>query len=211
MAYRNGTYVAFDGGGTSDPTVGDMKYYAMLQAWNKDKKHDFHFNDSHKKTYSVRDSSQMEATLKPRLLERMKNSKNMLLILSENTNWDRGLLNYEIEMAVDRYKIPIIAAYPGKTNIIYQEGIWYKLYYKQEFYPFPVLSGRTIDISSRWPQALRSRIINGTARCIHIPFKMEPIVNALEQFTCFTNKLSSSRNTYDQKTYQKWGMIEFLE
>ena len=37
MAYRNGTYIAFDGNDTTDPTRSDMKYYGLLQAWNKNK------------------------------------------------------------------------------------------------------------------------------------------------------------------------------
>ena len=32
MAYRNGTYVAFNGMDTTDPTKSDMKYYGLLQA-----------------------------------------------------------------------------------------------------------------------------------------------------------------------------------
>lgn len=206
MAYRNGTYVAFDGCGTSDPTVGDMKYYALLQAWNKAEKYDFQFSDSHKKTYSVRDTSLMEATLKPRLLERMSKSKNMLLILSESTSWNRGLLNYEIEKAVDYYKIPLIVAYPGKTNVLYGEKRWYELYYEYMNYR-SVLYRRPIHVDKLWPKALSQRITNGTARCIHIPFKMELIDNALKQFTCFTNNLSSSRCTYKREVYQEWGMI----
>ena len=37
MAYRNGTYIAFDGQGTTDPTKSDMKYYGLLQRWNSSK------------------------------------------------------------------------------------------------------------------------------------------------------------------------------
>lgn len=33
MGYRNGTYVAFNGMGTTDPTKGDMKYYGLIQKW----------------------------------------------------------------------------------------------------------------------------------------------------------------------------------
>ena len=58
MSYRNGTYVAFDGNGTTDPTKGDMKYYGLLQAWNKNKNYNLNFSDSHKKTYQVKDTSQ---------------------------------------------------------------------------------------------------------------------------------------------------------
>ena len=110
MSYRNGTYVAFDGNDTTDPTKSDMKYYGLLQSWNSNKNIEFSFSDSHKKTYQVNDSSQIE-TLKARLQERMRNSKNMLIIISEDTNWNRGMLNFEIEKAVDYYNIPLIIAY----------------------------------------------------------------------------------------------------
>ncbi len=59
MAYRNGTYVAFNGCDTTDPTKGDLKYYGLLQAWNKSRNFDFTFSDSHKKTCSVSDESKM--------------------------------------------------------------------------------------------------------------------------------------------------------
>lgn len=35
MAYRNGTYVAFDGNGQNDPTKGDLKYLGILRAWKE--------------------------------------------------------------------------------------------------------------------------------------------------------------------------------
>ena len=55
MSYRNGTYIAFDGNDTTDPTKSDMKYYGLLQAWNKSKNYTLTFSDSHKKTYQVSD------------------------------------------------------------------------------------------------------------------------------------------------------------
>ena len=62
-----------------------MKYYGLLQSWNSNKNIEFSFSDSHKKTYQVNDSSQIE-TLKARLQERMRNSKNMrnFLVLLRN-------------------------------------------------------------------------------------------------------------------------------
>lgn len=85
MTYRNGTYIAFDGNDTADPTRSDMKYYGLLQAWNKDRNNTLSFSDSHKKTYQVRDSSTI-ITLQNRLLERMRSSKNMLCIISKDTS-----------------------------------------------------------------------------------------------------------------------------
>lgn len=184
MAYRNGTYVAFDGNGTTDPTKGDMKYYGLLQSWNTNDKLELHFSDSHKKTYQVRDSS-TEETLKRRLLERMKNSKNMLLIISDDTNWDRGMLNFEIEKAVDYYEIPIIVAYTG---------------YKK------ILNAKLLE--DKWPKALYERINNSTAKCIHIPFSEKCIAEAINQFSVnnTNDKLTSPLHVYSEKAYEYWGI-----
>ena len=80
MAYRSGTYVAFDGLGQTDPSKSDFKYYATIQAWDKNKDIDFKYVDSHDKTYAIRDSSKKE-TVKSRIRERLANSKNTLVIL----------------------------------------------------------------------------------------------------------------------------------
>ena len=37
----------------------------------------------------------------------------MFLISTNDTNYDRGFLNYEIEKALDVYELPLIIAYPG--------------------------------------------------------------------------------------------------
>lgn len=186
MVYRNGTYVAFDGNGTTDPTKGDMKYYGLLQAWNASKKYELTFSDSHKKTYQVKDVSLIK-TLQSRLLERMRNSKNMLLIISDDTNWDRGMLNYEIEKAVDFYKIPIIVAYSGYEYILNPSAL-----------------------EGKWSKALHERIKNNTAKCIHIGFKEKVITNAISQFSIHStgdNILTSPLHYYDRRTYEDWGII----
>ena len=102
MSYRNGTYVAFDGQGEVCPANSDYKYFNTLKMWQNSNRIDFNFVNSHEKTYGVRDSSS-ETTLKSRLRERMRNSKNILVIVSDDTNYDRGLLNWEIETAVKDY------------------------------------------------------------------------------------------------------------
>lgn len=185
MAYRNGTYVAFDGNGTTDPTKGDMKYYGLLQSWNASNKFELMFSDSHKKTYQVKDTS-LKSTLQSRLLERMRNSKNMLLIISDDTNWDRGMLNFEIEKAVDYYEIPIIVAYTGYSAIINPGSLAHK-----------------------WPKALNERIMDQTAKCIHIPFKQKSISAAVSQFSIHNknDELTQSLHYYTEETYKSWGYL----
>ena len=184
MPYRNGTYIAFDGQGTADPTESDLKYLGLLRSWNKNKNYVLHYYDSHLKTNKVMDSSTRK-TLEARLMERMRNSKNMLIILSEDTNYDRGMLNFEIEKAVDVYDIPLIIAYAGCNSLI-----------------------SATKYSNSWPQALKERITNGTAKAIHIAFKEKAIMAAISRFTVHSqgnDVLKSSLTVYTKETYKSWG------
>jgi hypothetical protein len=116
MAYRNGNYTAFY---VAEPfnvsalgahATKDFCYYNMLRAW-KGKDLSFPFNDSHDKTYNVRDHSDWETTLKPRLRERIRNSKNIVLFLSSNTVNSRALRE-EIDYGINDQGLPIIVIYP---------------------------------------------------------------------------------------------------
>ncbi|MDW5552290.1 hypothetical protein [Methanosarcina sp.] len=40
-------------------------------------------------------------------------------------------------------------------------------------------------LSKYWPEALRSRIEDGTAKAIHIPFTKDTILRSLEQFNVY--------------------------
>jgi hypothetical protein len=116
MAYKNGNYAAFY---VAEPfnasTLGahatkDFCYYSMLRAW-KGKEASFPFNDSHDKTYNVRDGSDWERTLKPRLQERLRRSKNIVLFLSSNTVSSRALRE-EIDYGINNQGLPVIVVYP---------------------------------------------------------------------------------------------------
>lgn len=160
MAYRNGTYVAFDGNGQDDPTKGDLKYLGILRAWKESDNIDFNFTDSHKKTYQVRDSSS-EETLKSRLEERMRNSKNMLVIISDDTNYDRGLLNWEIRTAQDKYDLPIIVAYAGEHYL-------------------PWLTDELIE---KLPREIWRDVKCGGNHYAHIPFTKDRIKRAIDHYS----------------------------
>ena len=182
MHYRTGTYVAFDGLGESDPSKSDFRYYATLQAWDANKDIDFKLTNSHEKTYAVRDDSLL-ATLKARICERLSQSKNMIVVLSEDTRKSGSMLSYEIEKAVDVYKLPLIIAYPGFKSIL-----------------------KVDRHRSVWPKVLCSRIDDGTARAIHVPFKKEPILDAIDQFTVQDSSLTNGKNYYCIEAYREWGL-----
>lgn len=116
MAYRNGNYAAFyvaepfNASALGAHATKDFCYYNMLRAW-KGADASFPFNDSHDKTYNVRDNSDWETTLKPRLRERLRNSKNIVLFLSSNTANSRALRE-EIDCGINDQGLPVIVVYP---------------------------------------------------------------------------------------------------
>jgi hypothetical protein len=184
MAYRNGTYVAFHADGNNLPGgKSDIDYYRLLCAWNANKHHDFQIINTHEKFSAVRDSSQ-KSTLRNSLLERLRNSKNMLLIVGETTRQDTDWVPFEIEKAVDVYQIPIIVAYTVFDQAIRNPSA----------------------LAGYWPAALSTRINNGTARVIHVPFKQAPIYAAIDQFSHEKFPLGGGLGIYDDAAYKMWGI-----
>ena len=112
MAYRNGNYSAFYVAEPFNETnlgaylVRDFRYYNLLKSW-KGADASFPFIDSHDKTYNVRDNRDWESTLKPRLHLRLRNSKNVILFLSEYTA-NSMALREEIDYGINSQGLPII-------------------------------------------------------------------------------------------------------
>ena len=182
MAYRNGVYVAFNGCGTTNPTESDIKYFNLLKAWAKNKNIEFNFSDSNEKTSSVKDTSK-EETLKKRLQERMRNSKNILIIITENSSQNRGLLNWEIDQCNKNYDLPFIIAYTMTDKRINNIS-----YYKKYL-----------------PEKLRELIDENKVKSIHIPFKKEPILESIESYNP-NNKPSYTVTVYKDSKYDTWGI-----
>jgi len=182
MAYRNGTYIAFHANNTSNPTESDMKYYNILRSWKVRDEGDFKFVNSHDKR-DVRDGSSKQ-TLRRGLLERMNNSKNMLLIIGKTTRLDTDWIPFEISHAIDNCEMPIIAAYPSYDSIMAPN-----------------------QLRDLWPKALAERIDSGDAKVIHVPFRKEAIADALDQFD-LTNLPATGLNYYSKKTYEGWGYFD---
>lgn len=183
MAYRNGTYVAFHANGTNIPGKSDIDYYNMMKAWSSNKNHDFSMINSHEKASAVRDASKRE-TLRASLLQRMRNSKNMVLILGETTRLDTDWVPFEIRYAVDYYKIPIIAAY-AECRIAIR---------------------RPDAFSYLWPASLSTRISNGTASVIHIPFKQNALLDAIDQFSHVKLPVGGGLGIYNDAAYKAFGI-----
>jgi hypothetical protein len=185
MAYRNGTYVAFHAAGTNRPGQSDIDYYNLLKAWTAKGDDDFTMINSHEKACAVRDSS-LRKTLCDSLLERLRNSRNMVLIIGETTRFDTDWVPFEIEKAVDTYSLPIIAAYTivGK----------------------PIRDPKAF--SSYWPQALSVRINKGMANVIHIPFKKDALKDAIAQFSHNSLPKGGGLGIYADEAYKAFGIYD---
>ena len=125
MAYRNGNYSAFyvnepfNGSNLGAHATRDFVYYSMLRAW-KGADSSFPFIDSHEINYNVRDGSDWEKTLKPRIRDRINNSKNLILFLSSITKYSKALRE-EIDYGINNKHLPVIVVYPEhseKSDII---------------------------------------------------------------------------------------------
>lgn len=184
MAYRNGTYVAFHAEGTNIPGgKSDIDYYYMMKAWSANSKVEFNMINSHEKASAVRDDS-LRKTLRESLLERLRNSKNMVLIVGERTRFDTDWVPLEIEKAADLYEIPIIVAYTMWSG--------------------PIRNPKAL--AEHWPLALASRINAGTVNAIHVPFKQAPLNDAISQFSHTALPVGGALTIYSNEAYNSFGI-----
>ena len=108
MAYRNKTYVAFDGDN-------DMRYYNLMKAWKQSDNTNFNFYDAHDLN-NARDTSKPES-IKKQLAERMANSKIFVLLLGEHTKYLTKFVKWEVEHAL-YLNLPIIVVnLNGKRDV----------------------------------------------------------------------------------------------
>ena len=165
--YRNGNYSAFyvDEPFTDDAlgaySTPDFVYYQMLCMW-KGLDYDFPFIDSHMKNYNVRDGSDWESTLKPRLHERLRSSKNIVLFLSSVTRNSRALRE-EVDYGINTCGLPVIVVYPD-----------FKSY--RDIVNGDHLSHKVVDL---WEQLPKFRDSKDAVACVHVPIAKEYIVKAL--------------------------------
>ena len=98
MAYRNKTYVCFDGDN-------DISYYRLMQAWHQNDNSPFTFYNAHDLN-TARDTSQ-ELSIKRRLRERLLNSKVFVVLIGERTRYLTKFVKWEMEQALG-LALPII-------------------------------------------------------------------------------------------------------
>lgn len=106
MAYRNKTYVCFDGDN-------DMSYYRLMTAWKANDNQDFNFHDAHD-INTARDSS-AEESIKKQLRERFANSKLLIVLIGDRTKYLTKFVKWEMEVAI-RLNLPIIGVNLDKSR-----------------------------------------------------------------------------------------------
>lgn len=175
MAYRNGNYSAFyvdepfNESNLGANQKEDFRYYNLLRAW-KGQDSSFPFLDSHDKTYNVRDGSDWENTLKPRLHERLSNSKNIILFLSSITKNSKALKE-EIDYGINNDGLPVIVIYPEyseKNDIANEKGI-------------------KLEIKSLWDNLPIFRNSMASVPTLHVPMKKSLIKSALNDTDFMVN------------------------
>jgi hypothetical protein len=187
MGNRTGNYCAFyvkehfKQTNLGANTAKDFVYYRTLQMW-KGNDTSFPFVDSHAKNYDVRDGSDWDATLKPRLRDRISKSKNIVLFLSSNTANSKALKE-EIDYGINTKGLPVIVVYPEfklKSDIINCDSKTLKKQVKDLWDKIPVFR----DSMSKVPT-------------IHIPNNKSLIEKTLKDsdFNVATKK-SSGRSYY---------------
>lgn len=98
MAYRNKTYVCFDGDN-------DMNYYRLMCAWKQNDGIEFNFYNAHDLNFA-RDSSQEESK-KRQLKERLRNSSVLIVLIGAQTRYLYKFVRWEMEQAIS-LGLPII-------------------------------------------------------------------------------------------------------
>lgn len=181
MAYRNGNYTAFyvhepfSESNLGAAATHDFVYYNMLKMW-KAADSNFPFNDSHDKTYNVRDGSDWESTLKPRLHSRLNQSKNIILFLSSITANSRALRE-EIDYGINTKGLPVIVIYPdfdSKSDIVDTNGNFKK------------------QITDLWDKLPKFRDSMSSVATLHIPCKKELITSALKDTDFMVNTMTNA-------------------
>ena len=165
MSYRNKTYVAF--------ASEDITQYRLMEAWRENENIDFSFHDAHD-IYVARDTSKPE-TIKRNLRERLKNTKQAVLLGSKHAKKKGGdgnsFLAYEVDVLTE-LKLPVVIAnLDGDRNI------------DKDFIPKPFLDDNYYTLS--------------------VSFQPAIIQKALDEYAPqYAKRNKTGPHSYTKKTYQ---------
>lgn len=116
MAYRNKTFVSF--------ASEDITSYRLMQAWKANEKIAFDFHDAHDLN-TARDTSHPD-TIRRRLRERLANTKQVVLLVSNDTRGVAGdpsrFLHYEAEV-IERLGLPVVFANLNGSRVVQSDRL----------------------------------------------------------------------------------------
>lgn len=106
--YVKAPFFEYKVGATSTP---DYCYYNLLKTWRRNDR-TFNYYDAHCLSYFLREKGRDYYTeILPAIHDRLDHSKNMILILTENTQISE-LMNVETDYAINVKGMPIVVVYP---------------------------------------------------------------------------------------------------
>jgi len=180
---RTKTYVSFYANCSTEPVEMDAKYHRLITAWRIRRAEELTYVSRYEKELAKKDINQ-RAIVRTDLVSRMYMASQLLLVIGITTCEDEEWLPMEIRQAVDKMKIPIIAAYTMTDEPIRN--------------PY--------ELSDYWPYALMTRIRDNSANVIHIPFKKKPVRAALQQFDYERLPRGRGLSCYSEDAYRAFGM-----
>jgi hypothetical protein len=111
VAYRNKTFVSF--------ASEDLARYRLMTAWRANERIDFNFHDAHDLNTAL-DSSQPE-TIRRRLRERLSNTKQVVMLVSDHTRAKAGqswtFFSYEVDV-IRRLQLPVVFANVNGSRVV---------------------------------------------------------------------------------------------
>ncbi len=111
MSYRNKTYVAFNADYPAGG--GDLRYYRLMLAWKNNDNIDFNFHNAHDLNNLTLRASDDQIFRK--LRERMRNAKQLIVLVGDHTKNMYKFVRWEIEIGLDM-DIPVIAVNLNGNN-----------------------------------------------------------------------------------------------
>ena len=148
MAYRNKTYVCFD-------ADSDIKYYNLMKAWKENDSIAFDFHNAHVMN-NLQDVSS-EEQIKKKLIERLHNTKVLIILIGKSTKNLFKYVRWEINYAIEN-KIPIIAV---NLNMSTEQDVLCPPCLKNELAIYIPFGQKIINYTlNNWPESHTKKLAN---------------------------------------------------
>lgn len=160
------TYIAYDVDGVRDPINSNYHTFQQMQEWERSYPSRFHFLNTKEIDFTSQHDDLVDSTLKRNFLSIMAEADNLVLIASPVLNVDSPWLNWQISLAVNRYRLPVIVCYVGLDKV----------------------DDDTIKNYWAWlPAKIKKYIGRSSAKICHIPLTKDKLERASAAFSVHKN------------------------